>query len=130
MRDVVCPVDVLAEARRLASKLAGDDLPLAYDPGNLGWHQNLLRIAREYTNYDAIIERLEDWIVAQLKEGNSHCALRSLPIEQSPDQRCPNCPNRWAALHVLSQAAEKTAERLYQRWLARKALADRRAGSR
>lgn len=130
MRDAVCPVDVLAEARKLVSRVAGEDLPLTYDPGELDWDQNLLRIVREHTNYDDLVQELEGWIVENLEESGIHCERWSAVAEQEPEQRCANCSYHWVAGHELSQAAYEAAERLYQRWLARRALADRRAGRR
>ncbi len=127
MKSARCPVDVIAEARRLAALMQGEDLPLAYDPGDLGWDQNLLRIAREYTNYGALLSQLEDWRVAELEASGADCGLRSPPPDGAPGQTCPNCSDRWVAQHELSEAARRTAEWLYQRWLARKLVADRRA---
>lgn len=130
MRDFDCPVDVLTEARRLASQIGGDDLPLDFNPGDLGWDQNLLRIRREHTNYDRLTEQLESWLVEELKARGVSCELRSDPPDTSPAGRCPDCPDHWVARHELSEAAHNVAERLFQRWLARKGVADRRAGRR
>lgn len=127
MRFPDCPVQVLAEARRLAALIEGEDLPLSYDPGDLGWDGNLRRLAREYTNHDALAAQLEEWLLAELQTSGTTCGRRSTLPEREPGQTCPKCPCRWVAQHELFEAARSKAEWLYQRWLARKSLADRRS---
>ncbi len=130
MRGFDCPVDVLTEARRLASQIGGEDLPLTFNPGDLSWDQNLLRIVQDHTNHDTLAEQLENWLVAELEARGLSCEKRSDPPETGPAKRCPECSDHWVARHELSEAAHKVAERLFQRWLARKGIADRRAGRR
>ncbi len=111
----------------MAARIKGEDLPLCYDPGDLGWDQNLRRVAREYTNHEALQAQLEEWVVAELQTSGTSCERRSTPPEREPGQTCPKCAPQWMARHELSEAARSMAEWLYQRWLARKLVANRRA---
>ena len=127
MKNRDCPLGVVECARSLASQLEVRELPLDFDPAGLGWDQNVLRVVREYTNYDALSRELRDWLVAAWKDGDvpcEHCASES---DQGVDLDSLECPHHWLAQHELSRAARAASERAYRTWLARTAL-DRRTG--
>ncbi len=128
MEDLDCPLDVVKKARRLASQIEGRDLPIDFDPAGLSWNQNLLRIARDYTNHDALLAQLVDWLNRLCEQGEVDCDLRGASACGNSELKCPCCSERWLAEQELAQAARAAAERVYQTWLARKALAESRTG--
>lgn len=126
LEELDCPLGVVEEAMRLASQIEGRDLPMDFDPGGLSWNQNLLRIARVYTNYEALSGRLRDWLAEVEEDNDTACELRSTRWAPRFEPGCPGCPECWLAERELCQAAQSAAERVYQTWLARKALAESR----
>lgn len=128
MGDLDCPLDVVKKARKLASQIEARDLPIDFDPGGLSWNQNLLRIARDYTNHDALFARFEDWVTTVCQQGEVDCDFRAASVCGNSELKCPCCSERWLAEQELAQAARAAAERVYQTWLARKALAESQTG--
>jgi hypothetical protein len=126
MRDLDCPLDIVEKVRRLASQIEAQDLPLDFDPAGLSWKRNLRRIARRYTNHDALSRQLEDWLVSASKDREAPCEPDVTDWIAGSELECPDCPNHWLARQVLSKAAQAIAERKYQTWLARRALKRRR----
>lgn len=126
MKHFECPLNVVERGRSLASHIEARDLPLDFDPADLGWDQNVLRIAQEYTNHDALSRELRDWLVQAWKDGDvpcEHCATES---DQVVELDSLECPHHWLAQQELSTAALAAAERVYRTWLARRALDRRR----
>lgn len=127
MKNHDCPLNIVERGRSLASQTEARDLPRDFDPAGLGWDQNVLRIAREYTNYEILSRQLRDWLVQAWKDGNipcEHCATES---DQEVELESLECPHHWLAQRELSKAALAVSEGLYRTWLARRAL-DRRRG--
>jgi hypothetical protein len=127
MKDFDCPLDVVGEARSLASQVEAHDLPSYFDPADLSWDQNVLRIAREYTNYPALSGQLRDWLVQAWKDGDVPCERCVNESDLRSELEGPECPHHWLAEQELSKTAQGAAERMYRTWLARRAL-DRRRG--
>jgi hypothetical protein len=127
MKDFDCPLNVVERGRSLASRIEARDLPLDFDPANLGWDQNVLRIAREYTNYGALSLELRDWLVQAWKDGDVPCEHCASEADLLVELESPECPHHWLAQQELSRAARAASERAYRTWLARRAL-DRRRG--
>jgi hypothetical protein len=126
MRGFDCPLHIVEKASQLASEIEARDLPLDFNPAGLSWKQNLCRIARQYTNYNALSRRLEGWLVAAWKDREGPCELGGTDRIARSELECPDCPNHWLAWQVLSKAAQTAAEDVYQTWLARSALDRRR----
>lgn len=129
MSDQECPLGVVEKARELASAVEGRELPLSFDPADLGWDENVLRIVREYTNYEVLSDHLEEWATAAEEALDTPCEFRSSGWLSNHDIECPGCPNRWMAQQALAEAARQMARRMYRTWLARRALADSRGRS-
>ena len=80
MKESTCPVHVVEHGRRLATQIEVRDLSPDFEPADLSWDDNVLRIAREYTNYKNLSRQLQDWLIQAWKEGNvpcEHCATES-----------------------------------------------------
>jgi hypothetical protein len=124
MEDLDCPFGVVDEVSRLASQIEARDLPIDFDPGDLTWNENLVRIGHLYTNHDALSGQLQDWLAEAWERGDACCDRRGSQRCRSSELGCPCCPSRWLAQEKLSEAARAAAEPVYQKWLARKALSD------
>jgi hypothetical protein len=121
-KDYHCPIDVVECARGLASQLEVRELPLDFDPADLGWNQNVLKIAREYTNYEALSDQLREWLVEVWKDEDISCERCANEPDLHSELECLNCPHHWLGQQELSRAARAASERLYQTWLAKQAL--------
>ena len=126
MSDQECPIEIIERARNLAADIKGRELPLGFDPADLGWDENVQRIVQEHTNYEALSGQLEEWATAAEEALEEPCECRASGWLASREIDCPSCPNRWLAHQELAEVARGVAEHLYQTWLARKALADSR----
>jgi hypothetical protein len=126
MEDFDCPLNIVEHARGLASQIEARDLPLDFDPAGVGWDQNVLRIAREYTNYEVLSDQLQEWLVETWQDGDVSCERCANPLDLHLELECPDCPHHWLAQQELSKAARVASERLYQTWLAKRALERRR----
>ena len=127
MKNRDCPLGVVECARNLASQLEVRELPFNFDPADLGWDQNVLRIAREYTNYEALSGQLREWLVAAWQDRDVSCERCATELDLRSELECPDCPHHWVAQQELSKTARAASERMYQTWLAKRAL-DRRRG--
>lgn len=127
MKDSDCPLNVVEHARGLASQLEARDLPVDFEPAAVGWDQNVLRIAQAYTNYEALSDQLREWVVETWQDVDVSCERRANALELHSELECIDCPHHWLAQQELSGAAQAASERLYQTWLAKRAL-DRRRG--
>jgi hypothetical protein len=119
-----CPLDIVEESTKLASRIEVEAIPLDFDPGNLLWQDILSRIAREFSNHETLLSQLEDFLVRTEPDLCDGCRD---PVAGAGSESCETCSERWLAEHRLWEAALAGAEKAYQRWLARQAL--RRAAS-
>lgn len=88
MEDHDCPIDGVECARRLASQLEVRELPLDFDPAGLSWDQNVLRIAREYTNYEALSDQLREGAVGAWQNGEVSCERWATEIDLHSELEC------------------------------------------
>jgi len=114
-----CPIHIVDEAAELASQLEVGPIPLDFDPGDLRWREILALIAEDFSNHAELLERLDRVVISAVCELCEDCTV---PAGVRCEEDRVDCGERWLAEHELWSAALSTAERAYQRWLARRLI--------
>lgn len=113
-----CPFHIVDKARELASELEVGPIPLDFDPGDLLWREILALLAEEFSNHGELRKRLDGFPDAETDGRCERCQV----LEEWGGDDVADCSERFLAEHELWTAAVRTAERAYQRWLARRLI--------